>query len=257
MSDRVRLEVDLNCDLGEGEPHDLAVMPLVTSANIACGGHAGDETTMAVAVEAARRHGVVIGAHPGHADREHFGRRELPITPAAAATLVVDQVGRLAVIAGEPPRHVKLHGGLYHQAACDVALGAAVADALVARWPAMILVAPAASPLVAVARGRGLEVAEEAFIDRAYTAAGTLVPRSEPGAVITDPRAAAARAVRLVRDGLVETSDGGDLALRADTLCIHGDGPDPAGLARAVREAFTGAGIVVRQMVPSPRGADL
>ena len=257
MSAPVHLEVDLNCDLGEGEPHDAAVMPLVSSTNIACGGHAGDETTMAVAVELARRHGVAIGAHPGHADREHFGRRELPITPAAAATLVVDQLERLAAIAGEAPRHVKLHGGLYHQAARDVSLGVAVADALVARWPALILVAPAASPLVAVARDRGLEVAEEAFIDRAYTAAGTLVPRSAPGAMITDPRAAAARAVRLVRDGLVETSDGGDLALRADTLCIHGDGPDPAGLARAVREAFAGVGIVVRRMVPSPRGADL
>ena len=257
MSAPVHLEIDLNCDLGEGGPHDVSVMPLVTSANIACGGHAGDETTMAVAVELARRHGVAIGAHPGHADREHFGRRELPITPAAAATLVVDQVERLAAIAGEPPRHVKLHGGLYHQAARDVSLGAAVADSLVARWPALILVAPAASPLVAVARGRGLEVAEEAFIDRAYTAAGTLVPRSERGAVITDPYAAAARAVWLVRDGLVETSDGGDLALRADTLCIHGDGPDPAALARVAREALAGAGIVVRRVVPSPRGADV
>lgn len=248
MKEALRREIDLNCDLGEGGPHDAAVMPLVTSANVACGGHAGDETTMAVAVELARRHGVAIGAHPGHADRQHFGRRELPITPAAAARLVVEQVERLDAIAGEPPRHVKLHGGLYHQAARDVALGSAVADALVARWPALILVAPAASPLVAVARERGLEVAEEAFIDRGYTAAGRLVPRSQAGAVITAPQTAAARAVRLVRDGLVETRDGGDLALRADTLCIHGDGSDPAAMAKAVREALAEAGIAVRRV---------
>ncbi|MFM8414445.1 MAG: 5-oxoprolinase subunit PxpA [Planctomycetota bacterium] len=248
MKEALRREIDLNCDLGEGGPHDAAVMPLVTSANVACGGHAGDETTMAVAVGLARRHGVAIGAHPGHADRQHFGRRELPITPAAAARLVVEQVERLDAIAGEPPRHVKLHGGLYHQAARDVALGSAVADALVARWPALILVAPAASPLVAVARERGLEVAEEAFIDRGYTAAGRLVPRSQAGAVITAPQTAAARAVRLVRDGLVETRDGGDLALRADTLCIHGDGSDPAALAKAVREALAEVGIAVRRV---------
>ena len=116
MTGQPRLTIDLNCDLGEGGPHDAELMPLVSSANIACGGHAGDADTMAAAVALARLHGVAIGAHPGHADREHFGRHELPITPAAAAALVIDQVAALEAIAGEPPQHVKLHGGLYHQA---------------------------------------------------------------------------------------------------------------------------------------------
>jgi len=250
MSAARRATIDLNCDLGEGAAHDAAVMPLVTSANIACGGHAGDAASMAATVALARRHGVAIGAHPGHADREHFGRRQLPITPEAAAALVVAQVVRLAAVAGEPPRHVKLHGGLYHQVARDAALATAVADGLAARWPETILVAPAGSRLVAVARARGLAVAEEAFIDRAYAADGSLVARSEPGAVIADRWQAAERAVRLVREGVVESSDGATLPLAADTLCIHGDGVDPAGLAIAVREALEGAGIHVARFSP-------
>jgi UPF0271 protein len=246
MSGGRRLTIDLNCDLGEGGPHDAQVMPLVTSANIACGGHAGDEATMAAAVALARRHGVAIGAHPGHADREHFGRRELPLVPAAAAALVVEQTERLAAIAGEPPRHVKLHGGLYHQVARDEPLAVAVVDAVVRRWPEMICFAAAGSRLVAVARDRGCAVAEEAFIDRAYAADGTLLPRSQPGAVIADPRLAAERAVRLVREGVVEAIDGSVVQVHADTLCIHGDGCDPVGLARAVRDALAAAGIEVQ-----------
>jgi 5-oxoprolinase (ATP-hydrolysing) subunit A len=250
MNREPRVTIDLNCDLGEGAPHDAAVMPLVTSANIACGGHAGDEATMAATVALARRHGVAIGAHPGHADREHCGRRSLAITPDAAAAVVLEQVGRLAAVAGEPPRHVKLHGGLYHQVAHEEPLAKAVAAALAARWPDMILVAPARSLLVAVGRRLGLVVAEEAFIDRAYAADGTLVPRSESGAIIADPRAAAERAVRLVQDESVESVDGGVVRVHADTLCIHGDGPDPAGLARAVREALERAVIRVARFSP-------
>jgi len=247
MSHQAGVAIDLNCDLGEGAGSDAAVMPLVSSANIACGGHAGDHATMVAAVALARRHGVAIGAHPGHADREQFGRRQLPITPAAAATLVVEQVARLAEVAGEPPRHVKLHGGLYHQAAGDEPLAAGVAAALAARWPGMILFAPAGSLLVRLARDHGLVVAEEAFIDREYAADGMLVPRSQPGAAIADRQAAAERAVRLVREGCVRAIDGSDLPIRADTLCIHGDGLDPVGLAGAVREALAAAGIAVRR----------
>lgn len=245
-----RTTIDLNCDLGEGAPHDAAVMPLVTSANIACGGHAGDEATMAATVALARRHGVAIGAHPGHVDRAHFGRWERPIAPADAAALVVEQVARLAAVAGEPPRHVKLHGSLYHQVARDELLAGAVADAIAARWPTMIVIAPAGSVLVSVARTHGLAVAEEAFIDRAYQADGSLVDRAQPGAVIADPWEAAERAVRFVRDGAVEAADGVRLALTADTLCIHGDGVDPVALATAVREALERAGIGVARFSP-------
>jgi len=246
MNEPIRTAIDLNCDLGEGGAHDAALMPLVSSANIACGGHAGDEATMAATVALARRHGVAIGAHPGHPDPEHFGRRELPISPTAAAGLVVEQVTRLAALVGEPPRHVKLHGGLYHQVSRDDVLAEAVSEAIAARWPRMILLAPSGSRLATGAGARGLDVAAEAFIDRAYAADGSLVPRSQPGALIADATLAAARAVRLARQGVVEASDGATLPLAADTLCLHGDGPDPVGLAAAVREALAAAGITVR-----------
>jgi len=243
--------IDLNADVGEGAGPDADLMRLISSASIACGGHAGDDATMNAAVALARSHGVAIGAHPGHADREHFGRRELSITPGAAAVLVVDQVSRLAAIAGEAPRHVKLHGGLYHQVARERTLAEAVAAALADRWPAMILFAPAGSLLVGAALARGLTVAEEAFVDRRYAADGTLVSRSQPRAIITDPHEAADRAVRLVREGIVEAIDGTLLAIRADTLCIHGDGPNPVAIAAAVRLALAAAGIAV-QMLCAP-----
>lgn len=253
MSDIRRTSIDLSCDLGEGGPHDAAIMPLVTSVNIACGGHAGDDATMAAAVAVARRHGVAIGAHPGHADRHHFGRRELPITPAAAAALVVGQVGRLAGVAGAPPRHLKLHGGLYHQVARDATLAVAVCDALGGYWPGMILVAPAGSRLVGVARDRGLAVAEEAFIDRAYRFDGSLVPRTDVGAVIDDPAVAAARAVEIATTGRIVTIDGRPIPLSADTLCLHGDAGDPVTLTKAVRAALGRAGI---RLACPPHGAN-
>ena len=245
MTNQQRLTIDLNCDLGEGGPHDADLMPLVSSANIACGGHAGDAGTMAAAIALARRHGVAIGSHPGHVDREHFGRRELPITPAEAAALVIDQVAALEAIAGEPPRHVKLHGGLYHQVGRDETLGEAVVNVILARWPRMVLVAFAGSPLVPVARRHGLTVAEEAFLDRAYSADGSLVSRTQPGAMIDRPDEAATRAVRLVCEGVVEAIDGSLLTISADTLCIHGDGAMSLAIARAVRDAFDRAGILV------------
>jgi 5-oxoprolinase (ATP-hydrolysing) subunit A len=243
MTNQQRLTIDLNCDLGEGGPHDADLMPLVSSANIACGGHAGDASTMAAAVALARRHGVAIGGHPGHADREHFGRRELPITPTAAATLVIDQLAVLEAVAGEPPRHVKLHGGLYHQASRDEVLGEAIVKAILARWPRMVLVAFAGSPLVAVAHHHGLAVAAEVFLDRAYAADGSLLPRSQPGAMIDDPHEAAARAVRMVCEGVVEAIDGTLLPIAADTLCIHGDGPQAVAILTAARAAIQDAGV--------------
>jgi len=238
--------VDLNCDLGEGSAYDPALMPLATSVNIACGGHAGDEATMVAAVGLARKHGVAIGAHPGHCDPDHFGRRELAIAPREAARLVVEQIDRLTAVIGQPPGHVKLHGGLYHQVGRDDQLAEAVVDAVASRWPEMMLFALAGSRLAAVARARGLSVAEEAFIDRAYAADGTLLPRSQPGAMIHEVTAAASRAVRIAQEGVVEAADGRPLAIRAQTLCIHGDGPDPVALARAVREALAAAGIAVQ-----------
>lgn len=237
--------IDLNADVGEGAGHDARLMRFISSANIACGAHAGDDATMVATVALARRHGVAIGAHPGHADRASFGRREIAVRPEVAAVLVVEQVARLADIAGAMPRHVKLHGGLYHQVARDACLAAAVSDAIAHRWPGMMLVAPAGSQLVDVARARGLAVSEEAFVDRAYASDDTLVPRSEPGATITDPIAAAARAVRLACEGIIEAIDGTRLAISADTLCLHGDGPNAVAIAEAVQAALAAAGIAV------------
>jgi UPF0271 protein len=245
MTQHKTRSIDLNCDLGEGGAYDADLMRLVSSANIACGGHAGDAETMAAAVALARQHGVAIGAHPGHADRENFGRRELPITPVEAAALVTDQVAALEAVAGEPPRHIKLHGGLYHQTGRDLVLGEAIVRAIVDRWPRAVLIAFAGSPLVAVARSRGLTVAEEAFIDRGYAADGALVPRSQPGAEITDPGVAAARAVRLVREGVIEAIDGTPLPIAADTLCIHGDGVAALMIATAVHDAIHRCGILI------------
>jgi UPF0271 protein len=240
------LVIDLNCDLGEGSGHDGELMPLVSSVNIACGGHAGDAESMAEAVRLARRHGVAIGAHPGHTDREHFGRREMPVTPAAVAAMVMSQVDALAAVLGEPPRHLKLHGGLYHQVGREPHLAVALVEAVAIRWPGMIIVTAAGSRLGEIAQARGLPVAREAFLDRAYRADGTLRPRGEPGATIASPEEAAARAVGLAREGRVSASDGTVLVLQPDTLCLHGDGSDPVSVAKAVRKALAGAGVGVR-----------
>jgi len=237
--------IDINADVGEGAGHDAGIIPLVSSVNIACGAHAGDAATMHETVALALRHGVAIGAHPGHADPAHMGRRPLPVAPAEAAELVARQIAALEAIAGAALAHVKLHGALYHQVGDDAALAEAVAARLARSWPRLVVVAPANSVLATVVRAHGLSVAEEAFIDRAYGDDGRLVARSQPGAMLDDPAAAARQAVRLARAGRVRTVGGRDLAVRADTLCVHGDGPDPVGCLRAVRVALAAAGIDV------------
>lgn len=238
--------IDLNCDLGEGAGQDAALMPLVSSANIACGAHAGDAAMMAATVALARAHGTAIGAHPGFADREHFGRRELPVTPEDAARLVAGQLAALAAIAGPDLRHVKLHGALYNQTARDAALAAAVAGRLAAEWPRLTVMALAGSELVRAARARGLTVAEEVFADRTYRADGTLTPRSRPDALIHDEEAAVAQVRRIVLEGKVRTVDGVDATVRADTVCVHGDGARATVFARRLREALARCGVAVR-----------
>jgi antagonist of KipI len=237
--------IDLNCDVGESAGHDDELIPLVSSVNIACGGHAGDAASMAAAVHLARAHGVAIGAHPGHPDREYFGRRQLPITSAEAAAVVCKQVADLAAIIGHPPGHVKLHGGLYHQVAYDPTLAETVVRALAGMWPGIRIILPAGSPAVDIAKRHGLHVSREGFLDRSYTDTGRLVDRSEPGSVLTKAADVSTRAVRLVRDGVVVSQRGCDLPLIADTLCLHGDGPAAVSLLRAVRAAFAQAGIHV------------
>jgi UPF0271 protein len=245
--------IDLNCDLGEGFPHDAALMPLISSANIACGGHAGDASTMAATVSLAIGHGVAVGAHPGYADREHFGRREQPLDPTATAALVLEQVELLARIAGRHLRHVKLHGALYHAADRDADIAAAISDALAARWPALIVFARSGGLFAERAQRAGLRVAAESFVDRRYGPDGGLVPRSDPRAVIAAADDVAAQAIGLVLDSRVAAVDGTVVPVRAETLCIHGDAADPVGSALAVRRACDRLGVAVRAPRPDAR----
>jgi UPF0271 protein len=241
-----RHTIDLNCDLGEGAAHDAALMPLVTSANVCCGLHAGSSGLMAATVQLAMQHGVAVGAHPGHADRDHFGRRELAITPSECAEVIDSQIAAVAAAAGAALHHVKLHGGLYHQVGREAPLAEAVATMLADRWSQLVIYAQAGSQFASIARGRGLPVAEEAFLDRRYLADGGLAPRSAAGATIDDPAEASGQALRLAFEGVVRTIDGGELRVAADTLCIHGDGPRVIEIATAVRAALAAAGIDVR-----------
>lgn len=245
--------IDLNCDLGESfgayrMGDDAGVLPFVTSANVACGAHAGDPSVMRRTVAAALEHGVAIGAHPGFPDLAGFGRREMRISPQEAYDLVLYQVGALAAFsaaAGSSLRHVKPHGALYNMACADAALAEPIARAVRDLDARLILFGLPRSELQRAAEGAGLRFAREAFADRGYAADGSLVRRGAPGAMIEDADEAARRAVEIAAEGRTRTVDGGDLRLEADTLCIHGDRPDAAHFARTLREGLERSGVRV------------
>lgn len=245
--------IDLNCDLGESfgayrMGDDAGVLPFVTSANVACGAHAGDPSVMRRTVAAALEHGVAIGAHPGFPDLAGFGRREMGISPQEAYDLVLYQVGALAAFAtaaGTALRHVKPHGALYNMACADAALAEAIARAVRDLDARLILFGLAGSELQRAAQGAGLRFAREAFADRAYAADGSLVRRGAPGATIDDPHEAVRRAVEIAAEGRTRTAEGGELRLDADTVCIHGDRPDAARLARTLRKGLERSGVRV------------
>jgi UPF0271 protein len=242
------VRIDLNCDMGEGAGDDEGILPFVSSANIACGAHAGSPAIMRQTLRMARERGVSCGAHPGFADPANFGRRELPIDPAGAADLVLTQIGTLDAIArseGVRLRHVKAHGALYNMAARDRALADAVASAVAGFDRSLVFFGLAGSPMLEAGRAAGLTVAAEGFADRAYEPDASLTPRSVEGAVIHDAREVVARAVRMVRDSRVVARDGATIELHVDTICVHGDTPGAAVLARALREGLTAAGIGV------------
>lgn len=246
------MRIDLNADVGEapapGMGEDDALIPLVTSVNIACGAHAGDARTIERTVALALAAGAAIGAHPGYADRAGFGRRDMAVSPEDLEAWVVEQVGAVAAIvlaAGGRLRHVKAHGALYNRAATDPGTAAAVALAVRRCGPELVLVGLAGSAILDAGREAGLRVVAEAFPDRAYEPDGTLRSRALPGAVMTDSAAIAARAVRMARDGVVIAADGSTVALRTETLCLHGDSPGAVAHARAVRAALAEAGIEV------------
>ena len=235
------LRVDLNCDLGEGAAHDAELMPLITSANIACGGHAGDEATMRATIELALKHGVAIGAHPGFADRENFGRKERVLTASSLRELVGTQIAALARLG--TLRHVKPHGALYTLAARDAAVAKVIAETVREAAGDLILFALAGSELVRAGRAAGLRVAEEVFADRTYQRDGSLTPRSRPDALITNENLAVAQVLRMVRDGIVRALDGTDVAIQADTVCVHGDGPHAVAFARRLKAELMRAGV--------------
>ena len=240
--------VDLNCDLGEGAGNDRAVMPFVSSANVACGLHAGDPVTMRRTVTLARDHGVAVGAHPGLADREGFGRRAIALRAGEAYALVLYQIGALAAIArseGVELAHVKAHGALYNAAARDAQLADALVAAVKAFDPNLLLFGQPGTEHERAAQRGGVRFVAEVFADRAYRADGRLVPRDATGAVINDPQAAAARVLAMVCDGGVRAVDGTWVALRTDTVCVHGDSSRAVAIARAVREVLKGAGVTV------------
>jgi UPF0271 protein len=231
------LFIDLNCDMGELEDANIeeALVPHITSANVACGAHAGSDEIMERTVRLAERHGVAVGAHPGYPDRANFGRVEMPLTADEIADKVYEQIMRLAKT-GATLVHVKPHGALYNVAAKKPEVAAAIAEG-VARWnPATVLVGLAGSKMLDVWRERGFRVAAEAFADRRYEADGSLRSRQFADALITDPDEAAAQAVRLVREG------------RAQTLCIHSDTPGSVRTLIAVTEALQAAGIKLKPL---------
>ncbi|WP_395815825.1 LamB/YcsF family protein [Devosia sp.] len=241
--------LDLNADVGEGIGNDAAMLEIVSSANIACGGHAGNQETMLAALRAAKAHGVTVGAHPGFADPEHFGRRRLVLPPAELDASIRAQVRGLVELAeaeGVRVRYVKLHGALANMAAEEPAIAAVSFAACEGLVQEMGLLAIDNSAQVDVGEMMGFRVLREAYADRAYRPDGLLVSRSEPGAVLHDADEIAARAVRLAKTGEIVAIDGSIIQTEAKSLCIHGDTPDAVGIAWAVRAALEGAGIAVR-----------
>jgi len=245
----VSARIDFNCDLGEGCGNDAAILPHVTSASIACGGHAGDDSTMRETLRLCREHGVAAGAHPSYEDPAHFGRRVLDVAPGEIARMVREQIERLRVIAREEGialAHVKPHGALYNVAADDRAIADAIAATVAETDATLALYALSGSALAQAGIERGLRVAHEVFAERGYDARGRLRPRGTPGAVIESLDASIAQVRRLALHGEVVADDERIVHLRADTLCLHGDRSDAPEFARALRAALEADGIVVR-----------
>ena len=247
------IKVDVNSDLGESFGAytlgmDAEILKYVSSANVACGFHAGDPLVMEKTVRLAKEAGAAVGAHPGFPDLQGFGRREMNCTPKEVKVFVTYQLGALEAFLraqGMKLQHCKPHGALYNMAARDRALAAAVAEAVCDFDSRIILLGLANSRLIDTAKEAGLRTASEVFADRAYQADGTLVPRSLPGAVIRDPEEAIARTVRMVKEGVVTAVSGEEVPITADSVCVHGDNPSALEFVRRIRERLEAEGIAV------------
>jgi len=242
------MQIDLNADLGEGAGSDEALLGLVSSANIACGWHAGDARTMQQCVRWAIANGVAIGAHPSFPDRENFGRSTMNLPPDEIVSGVLYQIGALAAIVkaeGGRLAHVKPHGALYNQAVKEPALAEAICEAVRRFDPSLKFFGLAGSGMIDAARRHGLVPVEEVFADRGYLPDGSLVPRSQPGALIEDEEDSLAQTLSLVRDHRVTAIDGSTVSVHAQTVCLHGDGAHALAFARRIRERLTREGIAV------------
>lgn len=246
------MKIDLNADLGEGAANDAALMSLISSANIACGFHAGDAETMLSAVRGALKNAVAIGAHPGFPDRENFGRTAMQLPAETVYAQVLYQTGALMAIAqaeGGRLVHVKPHGMLYNQAAVDVSLADAIARAVHQLDPRLVLVGLAGSELIRAGERYRLTTRQEVFADRGYQDDASLVPRSQPGALIHDEDQALAQTLEMVRCGKVTSVNGQRVDVVAQTVCLHGDGEQALAFARRLREAFTQHNITVSAQI--------
>ncbi len=251
----MNLVVDLNSDLGEGAGHDEEILELVSSANIACGFHAGDHASIFASIQAALQRGVALGAHPSFPDRENFGRTEMTMPPAQIYSAVAYQIGAFHALtraAGGRMNHVKPHGALYNMAVRDRALADVIANAIFALDPKLILFAPAASYLDSAALELGLESASEVFADRNYLADGSLVPRSRSDAFVHDPVEAADRIIRMLSEGKVRAVDGSDVSVLATTVCVHGDNPQAVAFVREVRKRLELEEVMIAAPAPPP-----
>ncbi len=250
----MKLQVDLNADLGEGAGHDAELFELISSANIATGFHAGDSDTMHAAVCAAKEHSVAVGAHPSFFDRENFGRKELKVSNEEVFDAVAYQLGIFQAVAsavGMRPNHVKPHGALYNMAVRDKKLADAIARAITSVDPKLILFAPDNTELARAGEAHGLQIAREVFADRNYLNDGWLVPRTRPDALLRDPKEAAQRVLRMLREGKVRSVEGRDVDVRGETICVHGDTPGAVEFARELRAQLEHEGV----RISAPRSA--
>lgn len=245
------MKIDINSDLGEGAGNDEAVMEYISSANIACGYHAGDADSMHKTIQLALENSIAIGAHPGYDDKENFGRTAMDVSPSEVKRIVKDQLETIKKIAeslGAKIQHVKAHGALYNQAAVNQEQALAIAEAVYEMDPKLIFVGLANSLMIDVAKGVGLRTASEVFADRAYTNEGFLVPRGIKGAVIHDAEICKKRVLKMLRDSVVESIDGIEFAIQADTVCIHGDNPQALELAKAIHDYLLDNGVEIQSM---------
>ncbi len=234
--------VDLNSDLGEGAAFDSQIIPLITSANIACGFHAGDSNIMNSTVKLCKANSVSFGAHPGYLDKENFGRTDMELTPDEVYNITVCQLGALAAFSklnGVKMQHVKPHGAMYNKAAKDIESALAIANAIKDFDPSLILLALSGSKMIEAAKEVGIKYVSEVFADRAYEADGSLRKRTLEGSMITDENEAISRVVRMIKEGKVTAYTGEDVPIEAHSVCVHGDGEKALDFVRALNRAFT------------------